>query len=110
MTQQPQQPRTIRLDIPANLSATFANAVIVNQTATEIVLDFAQVLPNDDRARVQQRIVMTPAAAKSFLRALTANLARFEQVNGEIKLPTPAPGSATLADQLFGGVRPEGEE
>lgn len=108
MTQPANNNRQVRLEIPANLSATYANAVIVSQTTSEIVLDFLQVMPNDPRARVQTRVVMTPTNAKLFMKALETNLARFEEKYGEI--PTPAqPGS--LADQLFGSIKPgdEGE-
>ena len=104
MTQPPN--RQIRLEIPANLSATYANAAIVSQTTSEIVLDFLQIMPNDPRARVQTRIVMTPTNAKLFLKALETNLARYEEKHGEITLPEQ-PNS--LADQLFGAIKPEGE-
>lgn len=104
MQQPPNSPqRQLRLEIPGNLSATYANAAIINQTHSEIILDFLQVLPNDPRARVQSRIVFTPANAKSFLNALTENLQRYEQAHGEIQLP-PKPDS--LADQLFGTIKP----
>lgn len=99
--QQPGKVRKLRLEIPGNLSATYANAAVVSQTAHEIVLDFVQVMPNDPRARVQSRVVMTPASAKLFLRALAQNLERFEAANGEIPVPP------SLADQLFGGIRPD---
>ncbi len=99
--------RQIRLDIPATLSATYANAVIVSQTASEIVLDFLQVMPNDPRARVQSRVVMTPTNAKLFLKALENNLAKYEEKNGEIATPQQ-PG--TLADQLFGMVKHDGDD
>lgn len=101
---QPQNPqnRQVRLEIPATLSATYANAVIVSQTTSEIVLDFLQVMPNDPRARVQSRVVMTPTNAKLFLKALESNLAKYEEKNGEIVTP---PQPSTLADQLFGMVR-----
>ncbi len=102
----PTAPRKLQLEIPANLQAVYANAVIVSQTNSEIVLDFIQVLPNDPRARVQARVVMTPANAKLLLRALGANLERYESLHGELKLP---PQPASLADQLFGGIRAEGE-
>ncbi len=104
---QPQQPnRQLRLEIPTNLSATYANAAIVSQTTSEIVFDFLQVMPNDPRARVQTRVVMTPINAKLFMKALENNLAKYEEKHGEI--PTPSqPGS--LADQLFGGLKPDGE-
>jgi predicted secreted Zn-dependent protease len=107
MNNQTPKPQQIRLEIPANLTATYANAAMVSQTHSEIILDFIQVLPNDPRARVQSRIAMTPANAKLFLQALQQNLERFEEKHGEISLP---PKPISLADQLFGGVKPEGEE
>jgi hypothetical protein len=96
--------RKLNLEIPANLSAVYSNAVMVSQTNTEIVLDFLQIMPNDPRARIQSRVVMTPAGAKAFLRALSQNLERYEEKHGEIDVPS-AP--TTLADQLFGGIKPE---
>jgi hypothetical protein len=102
---QPQNQRQLRLEIPANLTATYANAAIVSQTNSEIVLDFVQIMPNDPRARIQTRVVMTPGNAKAFLKALESNLARYEEKHGEIPLPPQTPGS--LADQLFGTIKPE---
>jgi hypothetical protein len=102
VAQQPPQ-RQLRLEIPANLNAIYSNAVIISQTNTEIVMDFLQVMPNDPRARVQTRVVMTPVSAKSFLKALEQNLSRFEEKHGEIPLP---PQPTSLADQLFGTVKP----
>jgi hypothetical protein len=101
--QQPQQPRQLRLEIPANLNATYSNGVVVSQTHSEIVLDFLQIMPNDPRARVQSRVVLTPANAKLFLKALETNLARYEEKHGEIVLP---PQPVSLADQLFGTIKP----
>jgi len=98
--------RQIRLEIPNNLTAIYANAAIVNQTTSEIIIDFLQILPNDPRARVQSRVVMTPTNAKLFLQALQTNLARFEEHYGEIVIP---PQNGTLADQLFGTIKPEDE-
>lgn len=103
---QPGQPGQFRLEIPNNLTAVYANAAMVSQTHSEIILDFIQVLPNDPRARVQTRMVMTPANAKLFMQALQTNLERFEAKHGAISLP---PKPVTLADQLFGGVKPEDE-
>jgi hypothetical protein len=96
--------RKLNLEIPSNLSAVYSNGVMVSQTNTEIVLDFLQIMPNDPRARIQSRVVMTPTSAKAFLKALSQNLERYEEKHGEIEVP-PAP--ATLADQLFGVVKPE---
>ena len=103
----PKGKRQLRLEIPNTLSATYANAAVIGQTHSEIILDFIQIIPNDPRARVQSRIVMTPTNAKSFLRALQQNLDRFEERHGEVKLP-PKPES--LADRLFSTVKPDDEE
>ncbi len=103
----PQPQRQLRLEIPANLNAIYANAAMISQTHSEIILDFIQVMPNDPRARVQTRLAMTPANAKLFLKALEENLSRFEEKHGEISLP---PQPISLADQLFGGIKPSDEE
>lgn len=97
-----QSQRQIRLDVPANLNATYANAAIIAQTMSEIIFDFVQVTPTDPRARVQSRIVMTPLNAKLLMKALEQNLAKYEEKHGEIKLPAQP---QSLADMLFGGVR-----
>lgn len=109
MTQQPppSPQRQLRLEVPANLNATYANAVMVSHTHSEIIFDFIQVMPNDPRARVQSRLAMTPANAKLFLKALETNLERFEEKHGEISLP---PQPVSLADQLFGAIKPPDEE
>jgi hypothetical protein len=102
MQPNPQAPRKLTLEIPQNLGGVHANSVIVSQTHSEIMLDFIQIMPNDPRARMQARIVMTPANAKLFLKALSTNLERFEEAHGEISVPATPP---TLADQLFGGLK-----
>jgi hypothetical protein len=110
MQQQPENKqggqRQIRLEMPANLVAQYANAVVVTHTQNEVVLDFVQVMPNDPRAKIQSRVVMTPTNAKLFLKALGDNLQRFEANHGEIKVP---PRPVSLAEQLFGSVRPGDE-
>jgi hypothetical protein len=102
MSQQP--PRQLRLDIPNTLNPTYSNAVVIANTPSEIIFDFIQIMPSDPRARVQSRVIMTPANAKLFLHALQTNLSKYEDKFGEIKTPT---GSTTLADQLFGMVKPD---
>ena len=59
------------------------------------------------RARIQQRIVMTPAHAKVFLRTLNETIVRYEDNNGEIDVPTRP---QSLADQLFSSVRSDEDD
>ena len=107
MAQQPPPGRPLRLEIPANLAATYANAAMVTQTHSEFVLDFMQLLPNDPRARVLTRVVMTPANTRMLMDALATQIGRFEEAHGKIDLPAQA---ATLADQLFGPAKRDDEE
>ena len=102
--QQPGRNRKIRFEIPANLNATYANTVIISHNKNEMIFDFIQIMPNDPRARVQQRIVMTPAHARLFLKALEENVSRYEDKFGEIEVPAQP---QSLAERLFGAVRPE---
>lgn len=101
---EPQKPaaRRLNLEIPASLAATYANFAIITHSPWEVFLDFAQILPNQPKARVQTRVVLTPTNAKMLLKALQDNLARYETQHGEIKLP---PRALSLADQLFSTIR-----
>lgn len=95
-------PRRLNLEVPADLAAVYANFAVITHSPWEVFLDFAQILPNLNKARVRTRLVLTPANAKMLMVALQDNIARYEAQHGEIKLP---PRHVTLADQLFGGVR-----
>jgi hypothetical protein len=58
-------------------------------------MDFVFVQPGVPRARVRARIISSPRHTKRMLRALEANVSRYEQVFGKIEeLPT---GDPTLA-------------
>lgn len=85
------------LEVPADLIAVYANLVRIAHSPSELVLDFAHLLPGTVPARVNTRVVMSPLGAKLLHRALTENLARYEKAFGEIKVP----GEASLADYLF---------
>lgn len=97
----PPNKRKIKLALPKDPSAAYANMVMVTHNANEVIFDFIQVLPNDSHARVQKRIAMTPTHAKMFLKALDSNIQRYEDKHGDIDVPAQ-PDS--LADQLFKGI------
>lgn len=96
----------VQVHVPANLEPTYANFAMVTNSASEIVLDFAQVMPRVPRATVRARVVMTALNAKLLLRALTDHIARFESQFGEIAVPE----GPHLADQLFKGSPPQDGE
>jgi len=55
-------------------------------------LDFVFVQPGVPRARVRARVISSPRHTKRMLRALEANVSRYEQVFGKIEeLPASEP-------------------
>jgi hypothetical protein len=95
--QRPSQPQMPPLEIPPELAVEYVNLVRISHSPSELVFDFAQMLPGSSPAQVQSRIVMSPLGAKLFQRALAENLAKYESAFGEISVP----GGGTLADHLF---------
>ncbi len=93
----------VNIEVPPDLDATYSNFALITHSASEIIIDFARVLPNTPKAKVYARIITTPMHAKLLLRALSENLEKYEVQFGEIK--TPASG-AELAQQFFGTTRP----
>jgi len=97
------QKQKINIEVPADLDATYANFAMITHSPSEIIIDFARVLPNSPKSRVHARIVTTPFHAKLLLRALNENLEKYEAQFGEINIPS---GGENLAQQFFGGVKP----
>jgi hypothetical protein len=93
----------VNIQVPPDLDAIYANLALITHTASEIIIDFARVLPNAPKAKVYARIINTPMHAKLLLRALSENLEKYEAQFGEIKLPDE--GDA-LAQQFFGSTQP----
>ncbi len=99
---------------PAEPRPEYANFVRISHSPTELVLDFACLLPappdlsepaGQPRApssRAVARVMMSPLGAKLLYRALGENLARYEAAFGEI----PTPGDPNLVSDLFRGTRP----
>ena len=87
----------VQIHLPTDLEPTYANFALITNSRSEIVIDFAQILPQVNQARVENRVVMTAFNAKLLFRALGDHITRFETQFGEIKLPE----GTTLADQLF---------
>ena len=94
-------PQPMQIEIPANLDAVYSNFALITHSPSEVIVDFARLMPNVPKAKVYARVVMTPMNAKLLLRALADNLGKFEAQFGEIIVPT------NLADQLFKPPKPE---
>ncbi len=88
MATQKEQKNNLKLNIDNQVSTgTYSNMVVISHNPTEIILDFAQILPGIDGATVRQRIIMNPIHAKRTLAALNDNLKKFEQQFGPITEP-----------------------
>jgi hypothetical protein len=83
-------PVQINVELPSDLEAVYSNFVVLTHSPSEIVIDFARLLPRTPKASVHARIIMTPMNAKLLHKALGENLTKFEDRYGEIKLTEPA--------------------
>lgn len=89
--------KSIKLTIPDDLEPTYVNLARITHSPSEMTLDFALIVPGNEAAKVQSRVLMSPVSAKLFYRALGENLAKYEAKFGEINLP----GGSSLAENLF---------
>ena len=87
------------------LHVSYVNMVRIIHSASEFLFDFSHILPGDNRASIQSRVIMSPLSAKLFLKALLENMAKYESVYGEINIP----GEPSLAEKLFKPLDPNKE-
>ena len=84
-----EQPQNLKLNInPDVAEGTYSNLVVVSHNPTEMILDFAQMLPGFEGAMVRERIIMNPIHAKRLLAALNDNIKKYEQQFGPITEPS----------------------
>ncbi len=67
----------------------YSNLALVNHSPSEFVVDFIQLMPGVEQAKVKSRIILAPIHAKRVLSALAQNIQAFEQQYGEIKETEP---------------------
>lgn len=91
------------MEVPPDLPIEYVNLVRIAHSPSELVFDFAHLLPGSGPAKVTARLVMSPLGAKLFYRALAENLARYEAAFGAITIP----GDPSLADNLFRPPAPD---
>lgn len=75
------------------LRGRYSNLLRVTHTRDEFVLDFINLMP--PQGIVSARIVTSPGHLKRIIRALSSNLARYEETHGTVaEAPEPEPGTA----------------
>lgn len=84
------------LNLPEDLDPSYVNLARITHTPSEMILDFALMVPGNQKADIQTRVLMSPLSAKLFYNALGENLAKYESKFGEINIP-----GGSLAENLF---------
>ncbi len=84
---QPQHSQQINIELgEKEAEGIYANLAMLMHSPTEIIIDFARVMPRMPKSKVLARIIMTPMHAKMLHQALTDNIKKFESQFGEIKM------------------------
>ncbi|MDR2145158.1 MAG: DUF3467 domain-containing protein [Tannerella sp.] len=83
---------------------TYSNLVVIAHSASEFIFDFIRLVPGIPKAKVKNRIIMTPDNAKRLLFALQENIQKYEEAAknnfqnqknfGDILPPVGMPGQA----------------
>lgn len=83
-------PNNINIQLNEMVAAgVYCNLALVNNSPSEFVLDFIQMMPGVQQANVRSRVILAPLHAKRVLAALQQNIASYEQQFGEIKEVEP---------------------
>lgn len=97
----PQQ--NLKLDLSAEVAqGTYSNLAIISHSPTEIILDFAQMLPGTPNATVRSRVLMNPVHAKRLLNALADNIQKYEHNFGPIEEPKVPINADTVPYDILG--------
>ena len=95
--------KDLKIDmVPDVAKGTYSNLAIISHSPSEIVLDFAQMLPGTANAQVRSRIIMNPIHAKRLLSALADNIQKYEQNFGTIVEPTAPLNADTVPYDILG--------
>lgn len=57
---------------------TYSNLAIITHSTSEFIIDFIRIMPGVPKAKVKNRILMTPEHAKRLMRALADNVSKYE--------------------------------
>ena len=72
----------IQIELSEDIAqGTYANLAVIAHSASEFIIDFIRIVPGVSKAKVQNRIILTPDNAKRLSLALQDNIRRFEEMN-----------------------------
>ena len=62
----------------------YSNLAIISHSPYEFIVEFAQMMPGNPKAKVRSRVILNPLNAKRLYKALAENIAKYEQQYGTI--------------------------
>lgn len=81
------KPQQINIELGEKESeGIYSNLALITHSPSEVIIDFARLLPGVPRSKVYARVIMTPQHAKMLLNTLDENLKKFEAQFGPIKI------------------------
>ncbi len=102
------KPRSINIELPADLDLTHAASRSFPHTPSEVIFDLAQLLPNQPKVRVRTKSGHDAAQCKADAASSRGELAKYEAAFGEIVVPGQC--GDDLDRSFFGGkIPPETE-
>jgi hypothetical protein len=105
---QVQPQRQLKIELPPETAdGVYSNIVFIVHSPAEFILDFARITPGRNEAKVHSRIITNPRNAKGFLKALEANVKKYEEQHGEIPMEGPGIGAQSIGFRL---AEPKEEE
>ncbi|MCQ2274529.1 MAG: DUF3467 domain-containing protein [Bacteroidales bacterium] len=97
------KPQDLKLNIAPDVAqGTYSNLAIISHSPSEMILDFAQMLPGTPEANIRTRVIMNPIHAKRLLNALADNIQKYENNFGMIKEPSVQMNSDTVPYDILG--------
>lgn len=71
---------------PEHAEGIYSNIVFIAHSPSEVILDFARLVPGVQKSKVYARVIMNPQNALLLKQALTENLKKYEDRFGKITI------------------------
>jgi len=91
------KPVKIQIHLPEDVAAgRYSNGAVINFSATEFVVDFLFLQPQQPRATVVARVIMHPGHIARLKAAIEEQIKRYEARFGKLPEPPSMSGPITL--------------
>lgn len=88
MSQEEQNNQGFNIELPEEIApGVYSNLAVIMHSQSEFVLDFVQLLPGQQSAKVRSRVIITPDNLKRLARLLDQNVQAYERQIAPIILP-----------------------